>query len=115
MKILTELSKPQKLVKNLIGFLETKIELIKLDIRDEFSEVLSKLVVFIVVIFLLFSAIMFASITLANYLNQLFSSTFIGYGVMAIFYLLLIGLIYLLRDNKVLKRFVNDQIKKYLE
>lgn len=115
MKILTELSKPQKLVKNLIGFLETKIELIKLDIREEFSEVLTKLVVFIVVMFLLFSAIMFASITLANYLNQLFSSTFIGHGIIAIFYLLLIGVIYLLRNNKMLKKFVSDQIKKHLE
>ena len=115
MKILTELSKPQKLIKNLIGFLETKIELIKLDIRDEFSEVLSKMIVFIVVMFLLFSTIMFASMTLANYLNQLFSSTFIGYGIVAIFYLLLIGLIYLLRNNKMLKKFVSDQIKKHLE
>lgn len=112
---MTELSKPQKLVKNLIGFLETKIELIKLDIKDEFSEVISKMIVFMVVMFLLFSAIMFASITLANYLNQLFSSNFAGYGILAIFYLLLIGLIYLLRNNKTLKKIVADQIKKRLE
>ena len=112
---MAEISRSQKLIKNLIGFLETKIEIIKLDIKEEFSEVVSKMVMFMIALFLLFSTIMFASITLANYLNHLFSSNFIGHGIIAIFYLLLIGLIYLMKDKKVLKKFVSNQIKKHLK
>lgn len=112
---MSELSHAQKLVKNLIGYLETKIELIKLDIREEFAEILSKIVVFMIIILLFFAMVLFGSLTLANYFNHLYSSSFAGYGILTLGYILLIIVIYLMRNSRILQNFVANQIKKHLE
>ncbi len=112
---MSELSQAQKLVKNLIGFFETKIELIKLDIKEEFAIVLSKMLFFMILILLMFSTVLFGSLTLANYFNELYNSAFIGYGILSIIYLVLVGVIFVMRNSKFMRNFVANQIKKYLQ
>jgi len=105
----------KKIIGNLVGFIETKMELIKLDFREEMSMVISKILLILTGILLFFYLTMFISLTVVNYINQVYSSNFIGHGIVSIFYLVMFLIYFLLRRNKILYGIVNEKIKKYLK
>ncbi|MDN5203954.1 phage holin family protein [Fulvivirgaceae bacterium BMA10] len=106
------LSNSEKFIKNLIGFVETKIELLKLDVREEISKVLAKLIAIIVLLLLCFLMIIFLSLALGNYLNDILESSFLGYLIVAAVYLILIAIMNFLKNSGSFKKMIDKQVKK---
>lgn len=77
---------------SLTGFIETKVELIKLDIEAEVKKIVARSVIFFFIGLAGALAIFFISMALATFLNHLLESIYLGYGIIALLYLL-IGLI----------------------
>jgi uncharacterized membrane protein len=71
------------LIANLTGYLETKAELLKLEVREEIAKILSRGLVLITVIALASLFLLFFSIGLAHYLNLFFEHPHIGYWIVA--------------------------------
>jgi uncharacterized membrane protein YqjE len=102
--------KLDRIINNLIGFVENRIELLKLELREEAAETGAKLLILASFAILLLFLTIFLSFFLSDYLNDILESRYWGYGIVSGFYLFLILLLALLQKPLNLK----VRIKKYI-
>lgn len=82
-------SKLEQLVEHLIGFLETKSELLKLELKEELIKSTAPLLAWMLNMVLVLMFLLFVSIALGNYFNHLLQSNYWGYVVIAAIFLIL--------------------------
>ena len=93
----------RELKKDLSAYVELKLELLKLNTYERTGKVITVLSYGVILLFLAFFAILFIFLALGFFLGDLFGSVGSGFGVVAVLYLLLIGIINKDRiSNKVL-------------
>jgi uncharacterized membrane protein YqjE len=86
-------------VDHLSGFVETRIALLKIEIQEEVTEIISKGLVLFLIFFFLFLFLMFLSLGLAIYLNRWFDDSYTGFLLVGGLYFVVFGLFVLLRKN----------------
>lgn len=89
----------RKLKKDISAYVELKLELLKLDTYERTGKVIAVLSYGVILLFLIFFAVLFIFLALGFYLGDLFGSIGSGFGIVAILYLLLIGVIVLNKDK----------------
>ena len=99
-------SKLELVVEHLLGFLETKSELLKLELKEEFIKSTAPLVAWMLNMALALMFILFISIALGNFFNHLFQSSYWGYVLIAAFFLILGLLLWALRRTKWFHRII---------
>lgn len=82
-----KLLKLDKLFQNLTGYVETQIELVKLDLKEEAQHGLENIFQVVLMMFLASFVVLFLSLGLSVLLNSLFDSTFLGYFLVCLVYL----------------------------
>jgi len=87
----------KNIVNALIGFIETKVELYKIQFKEEIAKALSILVLVIIFSMVGMLFILFLSHFISRLLNDLFDSQYIGFLIVTGFYLVSIIVAYLLR------------------
>lgn len=100
--------KIENLVQSISGYVETKVELFKIEIREEVAKVTSTALMVALVILFALLALFFLSFGLAGFLNSRYESTHVGHWIVAGIYSLL-GLILLIFRRKIAHSF-----EKYL-
>jgi uncharacterized membrane protein YqjE len=80
------------LKENLLAYVEARVNLLKLEVREDVAKVITRALVFGVIIFLAALAILFVSLGIAFFLNRYFKEEFLGFWIVAAFYLLLFGI-----------------------
>ncbi len=99
-----------KLKEALAGYLKVKIELLKLDLTEHISHILAQVIAFLIIFIVGMFALAFASVALANYLNQLWGNAYSGYLVIAGLYLTIsLIILYTLKSGKIQKQ-LEDKI-----
>jgi len=98
-KRFTDLFKVKNLFDSLMGYIDTKVELYKIQFKEEAAKVLVIAVFAIIFSMIGLLLILFLSLFVSEVLNSLFDSRYLGYLIICIFYLLLAVLVYLLRDK----------------
>jgi uncharacterized membrane protein YqjE len=86
-------------ISNLSGYVESKVELVKLEIREDVARLLSKSIVYGVIILLAFLFLIFFSIGIAQYMNTFFEDSFAGYLIVALVYAITFFLFLLFRKS----------------
>ena len=81
------------IIENLTGLIEARMELAKLEIKEEVAKLGSRIVAAIVFSFLLVMIIIFFSLSIATLLNHLLDSMFLGYIIITGVYLLVLVLL----------------------
>ncbi|MFC2187489.1 phage holin family protein [Peijinzhouia sedimentorum] len=99
-----------KLVENLLGFLETRIALFKIEAKEELVKGTSRFLLFTFFLFFFSLTVIFASITLSLYLNEVFSSSFLGFGIVTIIYLLIFIILIMTRNAPFWQRLIHKLI-----
>lgn len=87
------------LIRSVSGYIEARVELIKMEIREEITRHLSRLIVTLTGLLLALSALGFLSITLALVLNETLESPYLGFLIVGGSYLLIALLIFAFRDS----------------
>ena len=106
----------QKIKENIEGFIETRIELIKLDIEERISTLLLKLAKLIVITATLGLCIFFLSIGLAQILNTFLESRFWGYIILSGFYLTITLILFYLKDEDgLILKYFSSKIKTKID
>jgi len=84
------------LVGSFSGYIEARLQLYKMEIRDDVSKALSKALVYAVLGFFAFLFLVFFSVGLAHFINFFMAASFAGYWIVAGIYALafLLVLIY---------------------
>ncbi|MBL6449683.1 phage holin family protein [Fulvivirga sp. 29W222] len=106
--------KLDSLFEHLAAFIESKIDIYKIELREEASKALSKLMVGLLLFSLGFFFIMFLSMAAGYYFSALLGSFFYGFLIISGIYLLLFTLIFLLKEKLGLKEFFDKQIDSWL-
>ncbi|RHJ85332.1 phage holin family protein [Parabacteroides sp. AM08-6] len=96
----------RELKKDLSAYVELKLELLKLSTYERTGRVIAVLSYGVILLFLAFFAILFIFLALGFYLGDLFGSTGSGFGIVAVLYLILIGVI-LLNKNTISDKVLN--------
>jgi protein-S-isoprenylcysteine O-methyltransferase Ste14 len=101
----------QKVIEALTGYIETKVELIKLDAKDEMSVLISKF--FVVLLMGLFFTMvwLFFSIAAALAISQWLENSYIGFLIVGAFYALLAAFLYFNRATVLAK--ITEKQKEY--
>ena len=87
----------KNIVNALIGFIETKVELYKIQFKEEIAKALSILVLVIIFSMVGMLFILFLSHFISRLLNDLFDSQYIGFLIVTGFYLVSGIVVYLFR------------------
>lgn len=71
------------LVQHVSGYVEARIELLKIEIREDVAKVLSRALMVLIIALLAMLFLLFFSVGLAHFLNSFFTDPFIGYWIVA--------------------------------
>jgi uncharacterized membrane protein YqjE len=94
--------KLDNLVSNLTGYLETKVELMKVEMKENLAESLGKTITYLLIAFVVAMFLLFFSLGVAIELADRFGN-FWGFGFVALFYIL-VGIILLVNHKKLSKK-----------
>ncbi len=104
-----------RLLQNITSFLEIKLEIYELRLKKQLSETLSIMVVVLFVMLVGFVGLVFLSLALGLYLNNLLNSSFAGLLIVGVIYLLTGYIVYRLKDRLMLTtRILQAMIKEPL-
>jgi uncharacterized membrane protein YqjE len=90
--------KMDTLIENITGYVETRIELMKIEMKEEVAKGLAKAFVFIVITAVLTLFVLLISMAVAYKIGETLG-TFGGFAVVAGFYLLVGVLLFVFRDS----------------
>ena len=106
--------KVDSLIANFSGYIESRIALFKIEVQEDIARVLSKALVYALLMFFAFLVLVFFSIGLAQYLNKFFVYSFAGFWIVAGIYLLIFIICLALQKsfNKKLEKNFNEMFKR---
>jgi hypothetical protein len=87
------------LLSNLSGYIESRVDLVKIEIREEVAGILSRGLIMMLIIMVGLMCMLFLSLAAAQYLNTLLMSEYLGYVIVALFYGLLVGFLLIFRKS----------------
>lgn len=111
----TEKNDFDELADHVEEYIETKIELIKLQAVEKSSTMLGSLAAGLIVLLFALTALVFASFSLAYALSEWIGVLYSGFAIVACMYLLLALLFYVNRTKWIIKPFQESFIENYFD
>lgn len=93
--------KSTNLIENLMGYIDTRIDIIRLEIQEKLKSFFVSLLHAVLLGFAAFMSLIFLSIFLGLLLNHLLDSSFWGFGIIALVYIILLVVLLVGLDKKV--------------
>ena len=93
------------------GYVDSKIQLIKLEAQEKAANAVSMLLILFLLGFMFLLMMVFMSLALGNYLNYLLHSSFLGFGLMGLFFLVMVVILALNVGRGFLFRKINGIAK----
>jgi hypothetical protein len=93
--------RPADMISNLMGYIDTRIDLIRLEIQNKMKAGFVGILHAIMLGFTAFMALIFLNIFLGLLLNDLLDSRFLGFGIITAFYIVLFLIFFFGLDKKV--------------
>lgn len=103
------------IIENLTGLIEARMELAKLEIKEEAAKIGARIVAAIVFSFLLVMIIIFLSLSVATLLNSVLESLFLGYVIITGFYLLVLVLLIAFKAHIWLQQKIEDGLINFVD
>ncbi len=89
------------LIENLMGYIDTRIDIIRLEIQEKLKVSFVSLIHVVLLGFFALMSLIFVSIFLGLLLNHLLDSSFWGFGIIALFYVAVLVILLVGLDKKV--------------
>jgi uncharacterized membrane protein YqjE len=105
--------KLENLVHNLTGFVETRFELLKYEVREELAKNAAKIILMVFIGFLVTLFVVFASVAAAYLLSEYYGRL-VGFLSVSLFYLFLAMVLFVMREPvvKKIEKVIFESIKK---
>lgn len=100
----------EKISDMITDYVETRMEILRVQVQERISDVLIQLLPWVIVLLCFSAFLLFASLALAFYLGSLFHNTFYGFGIVALFYLLLTPLMIWIKGRPFFRRFIENRV-----
>ncbi|PTX22344.1 putative superfamily III holin-X [Pontibacter mucosus] len=89
------------LLENLMGYIDTRIDIIRLEIQEKLKASFVSTIHAVLLGVIAFLVLIFLSLFLGLLLNHLLDSSFWGFGIVALFYIILLVILVVGLDKKV--------------
>lgn len=89
----------KKLIDTLINYIETKLEIYKLQAKEEASKIIAFIVLILIFLMLLLLFLLFISLFVGEIINKALSNDYVGYLIVSGFYIIGGLLLYLFRKK----------------
>lgn len=89
-----------EIIQTLKGIVETKIDLVKSEIQDQFVGMMAKIILYILIGVMSFIVLIFLSLALAFYISQFTKLPYMGFLLVALIYLLIVVVLFLTRKSE---------------
>jgi hypothetical protein len=93
--------KSTNLIENLMGYIDTRIDIIRLEIQEKLKASFVSLLHVVLLGFFGLMSVIFVSIFLGLLLNHLLNSSFWGFGIIALFYVAVLVVLLVGVDKKI--------------
>lgn len=93
--------KNTNLIENLMGYIDTRIDIIRLEIQEKLKAALVGTMHGVLLGVIAFMVLIFVNIFLGLLLNHLLDSSFWGFGIVALFYIILLVILVVGLDKKI--------------
>jgi len=93
--------KNNNLIENLTGYIDTRIDIIRLEIQEKLKSAFVGTIHAVLLGFAAFMSLIFVNIFIGLLLNDLLDSYFWGFGIVALFYIVLLVILVIGLDKKV--------------
>jgi len=93
-------------IEHIKGYVETKIQLFKMEALEWASRIIASLIFVILLFFSFIMMLIFGSIAVGNYINQLFNNSYAGFVIIALFYLVMVIVLGVSITHGILHRLV---------
>jgi uncharacterized membrane protein YqjE len=93
-------ARPADMISNLMGYIDTRIDLVRLEIQNKMKAGFVGLLHAIMLGFAAFMALIFLNIFIGLLLNDLLDSQFWGFGILTAFYIILFLIFFFGLDKK---------------
>jgi hypothetical protein len=102
------------IIDQLKALVNTRMQIIKLELKDELAKSFAKALIGVMLFFILFIAVLFLSISVSIYLGYILENYFYGFLLMSGFYFLLFIILYLLRNKIGFREYFEKELSKLL-
>jgi uncharacterized membrane protein YqjE len=89
------------IIENLMGYIDTRIDIIRLEIQEKLKATFVSAIHGVLLGVIAFMCLIFVNIFLGLLLNHLLDSTFWGFGIIALFYVVLLVILVIGLDKKM--------------
>ncbi|WP_296698100.1 phage holin family protein [Algoriphagus sp.] len=103
-----------EIVQTIKGIVETKIDLLRLEIQDEFLGIISRVLLLFFMSAICLLVLLFFSFSLAFFLSQYTNSPYMGFLLVGLIYLALLVFLYYSRYSKSIQNSVQDGLKVFI-
>jgi uncharacterized membrane protein YqjE len=112
-EMLSKFMKLDGLIDNVSGYIDARVKLLKIEVREDVAKVITRGLVFGVLFLMAFMFIVFLSLAIALILNQYFNNNFVGFLIVSGFYLFVFLLAVALRKqiHEKLEHLFNEKLK----
>ncbi|WP_194774963.1 phage holin family protein [Pararhodonellum marinum] len=93
---------------------EVRIKLLKEDLQGEATGIISRIVILVLMGVTMMMILLFASISLAFYLSLKTNSSYMGFLLVALIYVILFVIFYIIRDSQQLQNPISNFFKRFL-
>lgn len=99
-----------KLKQAISDYIRAKIEILKLDIAEHLANILAQVIAYFIILIMLSLVLAFSSMGVAFLLNDLMDSNYLGFMIVAGFYLLILLIVLALLKSGKLKAFFEKKL-----
>jgi uncharacterized membrane protein YqjE len=103
------------MIDHIIGLIETRIALVKIEVKEEVSKVTSRMIVAMVMAMLAFFIWFFISFATALLINTWLNSAFWGFFIIAGIHIILLTLLYIYQKELGLEKTISSGMNKILK
>jgi uncharacterized membrane protein YqjE len=96
-------SKTDSIISNLMGYIDTRLDLIKLDLQTKLKSIFVNTIHGVLLGMVALMVLLFFNVFIALLLNDLLDSHFWGFGIVTLFYLILLVILLVGLDKKMFK------------
>jgi len=104
-------SRTDSIIGNLVGYIDTRLDLIKLDLQTKLKSVFVNTIHGVLLGLVALMVLLFLNIFIALLLNHALDSSFWGFGIVTLFYLILLVILVVGLDKKVFQGMADKAFK----
>ncbi|NDE10453.1 MAG: hypothetical protein EBZ95_07795 [Chitinophagia bacterium] len=110
-----EFRKAEELAIHIKEYIQTEIELIKLNFAEKLSKILSNFLAIIILIWILLLSILFASISLTFFIGEKIGKMSVGFFIVSLIYLLIAMVSWYLRERFIRIPILNGILRQLFD